>query len=143
MPDVWPIAEPDSTQQEQYVYPETPTNERYEEQLAELQSLSTVITSLQRKQKYYESLLSLTEETLGDPTVDVQPNVVTKTGPIADELRKMRTLLAKVTDHLNSGTVRLKPEGPSPDESDEMDVEKWDELSRILEQADRDGTLND
>lgn len=115
---------------------------RYEEQLAELQSLSTAITSLRRKQKYYESLLSLTEETLGDPTVDVQPNIVTKQGPVADELRKMRTLLAKVTNHINSGTIRLKPDDQQPD-SQEMDIEKWDELSRILEQVNRDGILDE
>lgn len=116
------------------------TNRRYEEQLAELQSLSTAIASLQRKQKYYESLLSLTKETLGNPTIDVQPNIVTKTGPIADELRKMRTLLAKVTNHLNSGNIRLKPRDP---ESPEMDIEKWDELSRILEQVNNDGVLDE
>src|SRR5277367_4950087 len=100
-------------------------NERYGEQLAELQSLSTAITSLQRKQQYYTSLLSLTEETLGDPTVDVQPNIVTKTGPVADELRKMRTLLAKVTNHISSGTIRLRPDDQQPD-SQEMNIEKWD-----------------
>jgi hypothetical protein len=116
------------------------TNRRYEEQLAELQSLSTAIASLQRKQKYYESLLSLTKETLGDPTVDVQPNIVTKTGPIAVELRKMRTLLAKVTNHLNSGNIRLQPGDP---ESPEMDIEKWDELSRVLEQVNNDGVLEE
>lgn len=116
------------------------TNRRYEEQLAELQSLSTAIASLQRKQKYYESLLSLTKEALGDPTIDVQPNIVTKTGPIADELRKMRTLLAKVTNHLNNGNLRLKPRDP---ESPEMDIEKWDELSRILEQVNNDGVLDE
>lgn len=105
-----------------------------------MQSLSTAITSLQRKQKHYEYLLSLTQETLGDPTVDVQPNIVTKTGPISDELRKMRTLLAKVTNRLNSGTIRLKPD-QDQGETQEMDLEKWDELSRILAQVNRDGTL--
>ena len=84
--------------------------------------------------------MSLTKETLGNPTVDVQPNIVTKTGPIADELRKMRTLLAKVTNHLNSGNIRLNP-GDS--ESPEMDIEKWDELSRILEQVNNDGILDE
>jgi hypothetical protein len=108
-----------------------------------LQSLSTAITSLQRKQKYYESLLSLSQETLGDPTVDVQPNIVTKTGPVADELRKMRTLIARVTDHLNSGTIRLKPEDQDLDETQDMDLEKWDELSRVLTQVNRDGTLDE
>lgn len=119
------------------------THDRYEEQLAELQSLSTAITSLQRKQKYYESLLSLTQDTLGNPTTDVQPNIVTKTGPITAELRKMRTLLAKVTNHLNNGTIRLKPEDKDPNESQEMDIEKWDELSKVLEQVNREGVLDE
>lgn len=116
------------------------TNGRYQEQLAELQSLSTAIASLQKKQKYYEYLLSLTKETLGNPIVDVQPNIVTKTGPIAHELRKMRTLLAKVTDHLNNGNIRLNRGDP---ESPEIDIEKWDELSRILEQVNSDGILDE
>lgn len=84
--------------------------------------------------------MSLTKETLGNPTVDVQPNVVTRTGPIADELRKMRTLLAKVTNRLNSGNIPLKP-GDS--ESPEMDIEKWDELSQVLEQVNNDGILDE
>jgi hypothetical protein len=117
-------------------------NERYGEQLAELQSLSTAITSLQRKQQYYASLLALTEETLGDPTVNVQPNIVTKTGPITDELRKMRTLLAKVTEHLNNANVRLKPADTDPEEDEEMDLEKWDQLTQILDQVNRDGVLD-
>ena len=82
--------------------------------------------------------MSLTKETLGNPTVDVQPNIVTKTGPIAVELRKMRTLLAKVTNHLNTGNIRLQSGDP---ESSEMDIEKWDELSRVLEQVNNDGVL--
>jgi len=76
---------------------------------------------------------------LADPTVNVQPNIVTKTGPIADELRKMRTLLARVTDRLNSGTMRLTQNETI--EPQEMDIEKWDELSRILDQVNRDGTV--
>jgi hypothetical protein len=76
---------------------------------------------------------------LADPTVNVQPNIVTKTGPIADELRKMRTLLAKVTDHLNSGNVPLT--GAETPEAQDMDIEKWDGLSRILDQVNRDGTV--
>jgi hypothetical protein len=117
-------------------------NQRYGEQLAELQSLSTAITSLQRKQQYYTSLLSLTEETLGDPTVNVQPNIVTKTGPITDELRKMRTLLAKVTDHLNNANVRLRPADADPEEDEEIDLEKWDQLTQILDKVNRDGVLD-
>jgi hypothetical protein len=96
------------------------------------------MTSLKRKQAYYDSILSLAEETLAEPTVNVQPNIVTKTGPIVDELRKMRTLLAKVTNHLNSSNVRLTPATTEPEE---MDIEKWDELSRILDQVNRDGTI--
>jgi hypothetical protein len=117
-------------------------NRRYGEQLAELQSLSTAIASLQRKQQYYTSLLSLTEETLGDPTVNVQPNIVTKTGPITDELRKMRTLLAKVTDHLKNANVRLRPADADPEEDEEIDLEKWDQLTQILDQVNRDGVLD-
>jgi len=115
---------------------------RYGEQLAELQSLSTAITSLQKKQQYYASLLALAEETLGDPTVNVQPNIVTKTGPIADELRKMRTLLARVTNHLNNTNIHLKPTDQGLEEEEEMDREKWDQLTQIIEQVDRDGVLD-
>lgn len=114
------------------------SNNRYSQQRAELQSLSTAITSLQRKQKYYESLLSLAEETLGNPTVNVQPNIVTKTGPIAEELKKMRTLLAKVTDHLTTTNLKLAPD-TQPNDPQEMDLEKWDSLSRILEQVNQEG----
>ena len=119
------------------------TESRYSEQLAELQSLSAALTSLKRKQKYYESLLTLTEETLGNPTVNVQPNVVTKTGPIADELKKMRTLLAKVTDHLNKGSFRLKPREEFDDDPQDMDLDKWDSLSRVIDQVNRDGVLDE
>jgi hypothetical protein len=76
---------------------------------------------------------------LGNPTVDVQPNIVTKTGPITDELRKMRTLLAKVTDHLNNSTIQLSPSTTT--EPEEMDIEKWDELTRIINQVNQDGTV--
>jgi hypothetical protein len=84
-------------------------------------------------------LLSLAEETLGDPTVNVQPNIVTKTGPIADELKKMRTLLAKVTDHLTTSNIKLTPDTHQPNDSQEMDLEKWDSLSRLLEQVNQEG----
>lgn len=112
---------------------------RYGQQLAELQSLSTAIESLRRKQKYYDSLLSLAEETLADPTVNVQPNLVTKTGPVADELRKMRTLLAKVTDHLNNANITLRPDDVSA-ELHEIDVDNttWNNLSRLIEQTNQD-----
>jgi hypothetical protein len=112
------------------------SNHRYGQQLAELQSLSTAIESLRRKQKYYDSLLSLAEETLANPTVNVQPNLVTKTGPVANELRKMRTLLAKVTDLLNNANITLRPDDESP-EPQEMEVDNptWEHLSRIIEQA--------
>lgn len=84
--------------------------------------------------------MALTKETLGDPSVNVQPNVVTKTGPIADELRKMRTLLAKLTEHLNNGNLILKPR----DEFDEnVDPPKWDELSRVLDIVNRDGVVDE
>ena len=104
--------------------------------------MSTAIESLRRKQKYYDSLLSLAEETLGDPTVNVQPNLVTKTGPVADELRKMRTLLAKVTDHLNNANITLRPDDVSTEPQEEMEVDNnsWDNLSRLIEQADHDPT---
>ena len=107
--------------------------------MAELQSLSAALTSLGRKQEYYESLLSLAEETLGDPTVNVQPNLVTKTGPIVDELRKMRTLLARVTDHLNNRNIRLHRQSTYTNEQEEMDIDnKWDELARVLDQVNQD-----
>lgn len=122
MPDVWPKGTPEEQQ-------------RYGELLGELQSLSTTITAMERKKKYYDSLLSLAEETLGDPKKTVQPNLVTKSGPIADELRKMRTLLAKVTDHLNTAHIQLKPDDSQTTEPEEMDIEKWDELSRVLEKV--------
>jgi hypothetical protein len=115
------------------------SNQRYGQQLAELQSLSTAIESLRRKQKYYDSLLSLAEETLANPTVNVQPNLVTKTGPIADELRKMRTLLAKVTDHLNNANITLRPDDESTEPREmEVDNPTWEHLSRIIEQANHD-----
>jgi hypothetical protein len=112
---------------------------RYGQQLAELQSLSTAIESLRRKKKYYDSLLSLAEESLANPTVNVQPNLVTKTGPIADELRKMRTLLAKVTEHLNNANITLRPDDVSTEPQD-MDVDNptWENLSRIIQQANHD-----
>ena len=122
MPDVWPKGTPEEQQ-------------RYGELLGELQSLSTTITAMERKKKYYDSLLSLAEETLGDPKTTVQPNLVTKSGPIADELRKMRTLLAKVTDHLNTAHIQLKPDDSQTTEPEVMDIEKWDELSRVLEKV--------
>jgi Kinetochore complex Fta4 of Sim4 subunit, or CENP-50 len=107
--------------------------------LAQLQSLSTALTSLRRKQKHYESFLALTEETLGDPKEDVQPNVVTKQGPIADELRKMRTLLARVSEHLTNGDIRLKPDIETGRTEDK---ENWGALQRILDQVNRDGVLD-
>ena len=115
------------------------TDISYGQQLAELQSLSTAIESLRRKQKYYNSLLSLAEETIANPTVNVQPNLVTKTGPVADELRKMRTLLAKVTDHLTNANITLRPDDTDP-EPLEMDIDPtpWDDLSRLIAQADQD-----
>jgi len=79
--------------------------------------------------------LNLAQETLASPAVNVQPNIVTKQGPIADELRKMRTLLAKVTDHLNRSKLRLEPIKDNTSEPEEMDVEKWDSLTQILDQA--------
>lgn len=117
-------------------------NKRYEEKLAELQSLSMALTSLRRKQKHYASFLSLVQETLGDPKQDVQPNVVSKAGPIADELRKMRTLLAKVSDHLANGDIRLKPDVESGHDPMEVDAEEWGGLQRVLDQVNRDGIVD-
>ena len=123
MPDVWPVTGATEVQQEEY-----------SQKLAELRSLSVAITSLRKKQTYYQYLLSLVEETLGDPTVNLQPNIVTKTGPITDELRKMRTLLAKITYHLNKANLKLKPAPHNPDDEDEQypEPESWDELRYIL-----------
>jgi len=142
MPDVWPILETDE-QQEESVNSQKVADERYEEKLAELQSLSTALISLRRKQKHYESFLSLARETLGNPKADVQPNIVTKTGPIVEELRKMRTLLAKVSEHLANGDIRLRPHVESGhDPMEDVDVEKWDELQRVLDRVNRDGLLD-
>jgi hypothetical protein len=107
----------------------------YEERLGRLQSLATAISSLRRKQEYYGFLVTLVEETLGEPTVNVQPNIVTKAGPIADELRRMRPLLARVTEHLSNAQLNLKP----PDESVEDEMpESWTELSLAINQSERD-----
>jgi hypothetical protein len=108
--------------------------------------LSRAITSLQRKQKYYESLLSLVEETLGDPTVNVQPNIITKTGTLVDDLRKMRTLLAKITDHLNTANIKLAPDPQEADESEETDLGPFEGIfgglrGTLLEQVIRESTL--
>jgi hypothetical protein len=109
---------------------------RYGELLAELQTVTEAMSALEGKKQYYDSLLSLVEETIGDPTAHVQPNLVTKQGPVADELRKMRTLLAKVTDHLNTANMHLMPDDTAAtDPGDRMDIEKWDELSRILDKV--------
>jgi len=85
----------------------------------------------------------LAQETLGNPKVDVQPNVVAKTGPIVDELRKMRALLAKVSEHLANGNIRLRPHVESGhDPMEDVDTEKWDKLHRVLDRANRDGVLD-
>jgi Kinetochore complex Fta4 of Sim4 subunit, or CENP-50 len=110
---------------------------RYANGLGRLQSLSTALSSLERKQKYYEFLLSLAEETLGEPTINVQPNVVTKAGPIADELRKMRALLARVTEHLKDADINLQPVDESM-EGEPMDAQSWTELSVAINRSERD-----
>lgn len=79
---------------------------------------------------------------MGDPTTNVQPNLVTKSGPVADELRKMRTLLAKVTNHLSNANITLRPDDVSTEPQEmEVDDTTWDNLSRLIEQADNDPEL--
>lgn len=107
--------------------------------MTELQTLTEAMSALETKKQYYESLLSLVQETLGDPTTDVQPNLVTKRGPVADELKKMQLLLAKVTDHLISANIQLKPDDTAATEpEDPMDLEKWDDLTRVLDKVNQE-----
>jgi hypothetical protein len=111
---------------------------RYGQLLTELQTLTEAISGLERKKQYYDSLLSLVQETLGeDPTTHVQPNLVTRQGPVADELKTMRLLLARVTDHLNSANLELKPHDTATTEPEEMDMDKenWNAISRVLDKV--------
>lgn len=54
----------------------------------------------------------------------------------------MRTLLARVTNHLNNANIRLNPADPDLEEDEEMDLEKWDQLTHILNQVNHDGVLD-
>jgi len=51
----------------------------------------------------------------------------------------MRTLLAKVTDHLTNANITLRPDD-TPIEPHELDIDPtpWDDLSRLIAQADQD-----
>ena len=51
----------------------------------------------------------------------------------------MRTLLAKVTDHLTNANITLRRDDTDP-EPLEMDIDPtpWDDLSRLIAQADQD-----
>jgi len=128
MPDIWPVQTKDEELQGQYG-----------EALAELQSLSTALSSLHKKQEYYGSLLSLVEQTLGDPAGKVQPNIVTRTGSIAEEFRKMRTLIARIKDRLDSADVVLRDEGNRHLEEQEADLDKWVTLTNIISKVEQDG----
>ena len=51
----------------------------------------------------------------------------------------MRTLLARVSEHLTNGNIRLKPDV----ETGQMeDRENWGELRRVLDRVNRDGVLD-
>lgn len=69
-----------------------------------------------------------------DPQQSVQPNLVTKDGPLAAELERTRLLAAKLAYQIEKSKF-LDTDRMDEDEGDEMEESVEDRLRIILEQA--------
>ncbi|KAJ9496306.1 hypothetical protein H2202_008264 [Exophiala xenobiotica] len=82
------------------LHPDHETNakeaEMYTRLRQDLLDLSQARDALKQKMAKYKSLQRLMEP-LGNPQVNIQPNLITKDGELSKELERMRVLLARVT----------------------------------------------
>ncbi|OLL24440.1 hypothetical protein NEOLI_005108 [Neolecta irregularis DAH-3] len=83
--------------------------ERYSELLSNLISISSAVSASKSKHVYYSHLHDLVMS-YSDPQKTVQSNLVTRDGPIDQELRRMRILAAKIGAKLEGKRFKRKAE---------------------------------
>ncbi|PWW78314.1 hypothetical protein C7212DRAFT_323623 [Tuber magnatum] len=122
LPESYPAEEEDSEED----------LEEYQTLKAKLANHSAALQAQHQRHAYYSQLKSLIAP-FADPQQSVQPNLVTKDGPLATELERTRLLAAKLAYQIE------KSKFPDTDRMDEDDDEAEesveDQLRKILEQA--------
>ncbi|KAE9961939.1 hypothetical protein BLS_001092 [Venturia inaequalis] len=97
-------------------------------QIQSLQELQLRRAELQKKLSSYRHLQSLMEP-FKDPQNSIQPNLVTRDGPLADELAKSKALGIRVAGRL-TGLEEL--DGRGDDEDDDLMMEEDEKLAAVL-----------
>ncbi|CAZ81716.1 unnamed protein product [Tuber melanosporum] len=123
LPESYPAEEKDSEED----------LEEYQILKAKLANHSAALQAQRQRHAYYSQLKSLIAP-FADPQQSVQPNLVTKDGPLATELERTRLLAAKLAYQIEKSkfpdTDRM-----DEDEDDEIEESVEDQLRKILEQA--------
>ncbi|CUS14085.1 unnamed protein product [Tuber aestivum] len=105
---------------------------RYQTLRAKLANHSAALQAQRQRHAYYSQLKSLVAP-FADPQRSVQPNLVTKDGPLAAELERTRLLAAKLAYQIEKSKF---PDTDRMDEDDdEMEESVEDQLRKILELA--------
>lgn len=101
----------------------------------QLQELVVRREELQRKQASYDKLLELLEP-LGQPAGNIQPNLVTKDGPLAAELAKLRKLVPRVDGRLGvwieNRDVAGEVEADAEEKTEDRAEAEQEKLARVL-----------
>jgi hypothetical protein len=102
----------------------------FTDRVTRLQALDERREALRRKLEQYKQLQKMLEP-LKNPQDSVQPNLVTRDGPLADELSKSKALGIRVARGLARRSKRSVPESTSNDEDISI-VDERDKLATIL-----------
>ena len=102
--------------------------EEFKEHLQRLQSLVERRQALQKKLDQYRHIQQLLQP-LQDPQESIQPKLVTRDGPLGEELNKSRTLNIRVA----GGVARVKGRTFDDDEDGDEDAIMVDDSQKLAE----------
>jgi len=123
LPESYPAEEKDSEED----------LEEYQILKAKLANHSAALQAQRQRHAYYSQLKSLIAP-FADPQQSVQPNLVTKDGPLAAELERTRLLAAKLAYQIEKSKF-INIDRMDEDDDDEMEESVGDRLRMILGQA--------
>ncbi|PUU72243.1 kinetochore Sim4 complex subunit Fta4 [Tuber borchii] len=123
LPESYPAEEKDSEED----------LEEYQTLKAKLANHSAALQAQRQRHAYYSQLKSLIAP-FASPQQSVQPNLVTKDGPLAAELERTRLLAAKLAYQIEKSKFP-NTDRMHEDDDDEMEESVGDRLRMILEQA--------
>ncbi|KIW00302.1 hypothetical protein, variant [Verruconis gallopava] len=120
------LADADNIHKLSTMFDEDEQSTEFAEALALLQDLSEKQQALKRKLERYKRLQRLLEP-LENPQQSVQPNLVTRDGPLADELARSKTLGIRVA----GGLARRNERGERSSASENGDIDMVDEGQKV------------